>query len=43
MLNRLRAHALKLKYIKNLEFLSRFNMFEMFVPIYKEKLLDVIK
>ena len=43
MLNKLRVHALKLKYVKNLEFASRFNMFEMFLPDQKEKLLDIIK
>ena len=43
VLNKLRVHALKLKYVKNLEFVSRFNMFEMFLPDQKEKLLDIIK
>jgi hypothetical protein len=43
VLNKLRSHALRLKYVRELDFVSRFNMFEMFLPFQKEKLFDIIK
>ena len=33
MLDDLKEHALKFKYVKQLDFLSRFNMFTMMLPL----------